>query len=191
MATAAALAAQTAPPLTESRVRAFARQARTESRGDSTDLVLALDRRVRETWGEFESFPMSILRRDDLLVTLTGPYMAFRRSIVDMLRTRRSIDEAPWVDAAVLTVSPVRLEAPDISQVDLTRNGAIVPAAKNELRPMTFDNGAGARGVLSAGDVRYPMSAFAPGGTVILTLRPRSGEPFVYRFSDAELSSLK
>jgi hypothetical protein len=179
------------PPLTESRIRAFARQARSEARGDTTELILALDRHVRDTWGEFDSFPLSILKSEDLLVTLTGPYLAYRRSAIDMLRTRRPIDEARWLDAAVLSVTPLRLGAPDIVLIDLTRDGVAVPAQRNTLRPMTFDNGAGAQGVINAGDVQYPMAAFAPGGAVALRLQPRSGDPIVYRFTDAELSGLK
>lgn len=191
LASGADVAGQGGPPMTEARVRALARQARNESRGDATDLVLALDRRVREAWGEFESFPPSIVKREDLLVTLSTPYMAYRRSVVDLLRTGRRVEDATWVDAAVIAVGPARLGAPDVVAVALTRDGRDVPPIKNLLRPMTFTNGAGGQEVLNAGDVHFQMSAFAPGSVVVLTLRPRNGEPFVHRFSDAELATLK
>jgi hypothetical protein len=35
------------------------------------------------------------------------------------------------------------------------------------------------------------MSALAPGAAVVLTLRPREGDPIVYAFSEVELATLK
>ncbi len=188
---AAPVRGQTGEPPSEARVRALARQAQRESRGDATALVLGLDRRIRDTWGEFESFPISVVRREDLLVTVSTPYMAFRRAVVDVLRTKRPIDQVPWVDTAVVSVNPARLGGPDIERVVLSREGRDVPAVKSALRPMTFSNGAGDQGVLHAGDVHFPPTAFAPGGPVTLTLHPREGDPFVYAFSEAELATLK
>jgi hypothetical protein len=188
-AVTAGLAAQTRP-LTEARVRTMTRQARTTARGDATALVLELDRQFRETWGEFESFPLSIVRREELLVSLSSPYMAYRRSVVDVLRTGRRVEDAVWVNATVLTVDPMRLDAPDIFDVVLTRAGQPVAATKNSLRPMTFEANAG-QSILHAGDVHFPPAAFAPGAPVVLTLRPKTGQPIVYQFSDAELSTLK
>jgi hypothetical protein len=182
---------QTSEPLSEARVRVLAQQAQRESKGDPTELVLALDRHVRDTWGEFESFPISIVRREDLLVILSTPYMAYRRSVVDVLRTKRPIDQAVWLSTAVLTISPARLGAPDFETVLLTRDGREVAPAKSALRPMTFADGTGNQSVLHAGDIYFAPSAFAPGARVVLTLRPREGNAIEYAFSDEQLRTLK
>src|SRR5262245_32116762 len=79
------VSAQTRELMAEARVRELVRQAAREAKGDPTETVLRLDRRVRDRWGDFESFPLSIVRNDDLLVTLTAPYLSFRNSLVDML----------------------------------------------------------------------------------------------------------
>lgn len=179
------------PPLNETRVRRFAREAQGESHGDPTALVLALDRRVRETWGDVETFPISIVRREDLLVTLSTPYLSYRRGVIDVLRTKRPIASVPWVDAVVISVTPLRLGAPDIDTIILARDGREVPSTSGTLRVMSFSNGAGDQGELHAGDVLFPPSALAPGAAVTLTIRPRLGDPFVYRFSDTELSTLR
>jgi hypothetical protein len=154
-------------------------------------LVLALDRRVRERWGEFESFPISIVRREDVLVTLSTPYMSYRLALADHLRMRRPLDKVPWTDAAVVTVSPERIGGPDILSVTVTREGREVPALRSRLRAMTFSNGNGETGVMHAGELHYPMSAFAPGSPVTVTARPQEGEPFVYTLSAPELRTLK
>jgi len=185
------LTAQAPVAVNEARVRAFAQQAQRESRGDSTALVLALDRQVREAWGEIETFPISIVRREDLLVTLSTPYMAYRKGVIDVLRTKRPISVVPWVDAAVVSVSPARLGAPDIEAVVLTRDGQEVAPTRSTLRPMTFSNGAGEEGVLRAGDVHFPIAALAPGAKVALSVRPRNADAFQYTFSEAELTTLK
>ena len=182
---------QTVEPVSEARVRALAQQAQRESKGDPTELVLALDRHVRDTWGEFESFPISIVRREELLVTLSTPYMAYRRSVVDVLRTKRPIDQAVWVDTAVLTISPARLGAPDIESVALTRDGREVAPLKNALRPMTFADGTGNQSVLHAGELHFAPSAFAPRARVVLALRPREGAAIEYVFNEEQLRTLK
>jgi hypothetical protein len=185
------LAGQSRAPVTESRVRALARQASRDARGDPSELVLVLDRRVREQWGDFESFPLSVVRNDDLLVTVTAPYMAFRRSLVDVLRSRRPFKAATWTGSVVVAIAPRRLGAPDVASAVISRDGRAVSPIRSALRPMTFSNGTGDEGVIHAGEVHFAPSAFSPGGTVVLTLAPRSVASIVYTFGDAELSTLR
>jgi hypothetical protein len=175
----------------ESRVRELARQAERDARGDATEIVISLDQRVRERWGDFESFPLTIVRDDDLLVTVTAPYLSFRNSLVDMLRSGRPIDQAVWTNMVVVAITPRRLGAPNIESVVVSRNGRPVVAVKNALRPMRFSNGTGDEGVLHAGEIGFSPSAFLPGATTVLTLTPRDGDPIVHGFSDDELGTLR
>jgi hypothetical protein len=177
--------------LTEQRVRALTRQSAADARGDATKLVLSLDRRVRERWGDFESFPISIVRREDVLVTLTTPYMAYRLAVADHLRLRRPLRDVPWTDAAVVVVSPERIGGPDIQTVAVSRDGREVPPLRDRLRPMTFTNGNGETSVMHAGEVQFPMAAFAPGSLVTVSARRLEGGPFLYTFSASELQALK
>src|SRR6476646_7636955 len=85
------ISAQTREAVSEARVRDFVRQAAREAKNNPTETILDLDRRVRDRWGDFESFPLSILRNEDVLVAVTAPYLSFRNSLVDMLRSGRSI----------------------------------------------------------------------------------------------------
>lgn len=188
---ASALAAQATALPSERAVRALTRQAESRAHGDATALVLDLDRRVRAQWGEFESFPISVVRRDDLVITLTTPYMGYRRSLANYLKIGRRAADVPWVDAVVIAVSPGRIGAPDVREVVVTRGGAAVAPLKSALRPMAFTDGSGAKGVLTAGEVHFPMSAFAPGAAVVVTAQPESGEAFVLELGDGELRVLR
>jgi hypothetical protein len=187
----ASTSGQTREPITESRVRELARQAARDRRGDPTEIVLALDQRVRERWGDFESFPLTIVGGEDLLVTVTAPYMSFRNSLVDMLRSGRPIEGAMWTNMVLVAISPRRLGAADIESVGVSRNDRPVAPIRNALRPMRFSSGTGEEGVLHAGDVGFPPSAFAPGATVVMTLMPKGADPLIHRFTDDELSALK
>lgn len=191
LAATALPSAQPRSPMNEAQVRALARRAQASAKGDATALVLGLDQLVRDAWGEFESFPISVVRREDLLVTLSTPYMSYRQRVIDALRTSRPIDGAAWVDTTVLSVNPARLTSPDIERVVVTRDGREVAPVAGRLRPMTFSNGSGEQGTLHAGDVHWPVSAFAPGAAVTATLHVRGGDPLVYEFSEAELTTLK
>ena len=187
----AARGAQPDEPLTESRVRGYARQAERDARGDATELVLALDTLVRARVGDFESFPLSIVRDDELLVTVTAPYMAFRRSLIDVLRAGRPLSQAAWTGAVEVAVTPRRLGAPDIESVRMSRDGRAVAPLKTSLRPMTFSNGAGGESVLHAGEVQFTPAAFLPHGSVVLTLTPRGRDPISYNFTESELATLR
>ena len=171
------LLAQRFEPMSPSAVRSMTREAASEARGDSELLVLGLDRRVRARWGSFESFPLRIVARDDLTLTLSTPFMNYRKALIEHLLMRQPLDRLPWIDSAIVSVAPERLDAPDVTEVVVTRDGsAIAPLSdtKNPLRPMTFQNGQGQTSMLHAGDVHFPMKAFEPGAVVTISAVPRS-----------------
>ena len=177
--------------MTAARVRALTREAAAEARGDKNGVVLALDRRFRARWGDFESFPVSIVRREDLSITLATPYMTYRRAVADHLWVGSSLAGIPWIDAGVVTVSPDRIDAPDITHVVVERDGNAVPPLESLPRAMSFTNGSGESAVIHAGDVRFPMSAFAPGASVTLTAAPDAGASFVFTLDASLLQTLK
>ena len=182
---------QTREAIQVSRLRDFARQAARDRRGDPTEVVLELDRRVRERWGDFESFPLTIVRDEDLLVTVVAPYMSFRNSLVDMLRSGRPVDQAVWTGLVVVAITPRRLGAVDIESVVLSRDGRTVAPVRNAVRPMRFSSGTGEERAIHAGEVGFAATAFSPGGDVVLTLTPASGNPIVHAFSEDELGTMK
>jgi hypothetical protein len=185
------LHAQTREPMTAARVRALTREAEAEARGDKNEIALALDRRFRARWGDFESFPISIVRQEDLSITLSTPYMTYRRALADHLRMGDSLAGIKWIDGGVVTVSPGRIGAPDITRVVVERDGNPVPPLESLLKAMSFTNGSGETAVIHAGDVRFPMSAFAPGAAVTLTAVPYAGASFVFALDATLLQTLK
>lgn len=185
------VSAQRSEPITADRVRALAREAEAKARGDKTEIVLAFDERFRERFGDFESFPITIVKREDLSVVLSTPFMTYRRSLAEYLRMGDPLAKIPWIPTAVVNVGPLQLGAPDITRVVVERNGKPVAPAENLLKPMKFTNGNGDSATIHAGDVRFPMSAFAPGATVIVSAVPQSGEPFVVTLDESQLQILK
>lgn len=185
------LLAQPGERPTAAAVRAMAKAAQAEGRGDNSAIVLALDKRVRDRWGDFESFPISLVRRQDLTISLSTPYMTYRRGVIEHLRMREALSAVPWIDTAVIGVGPNRLDAPDIVRIVVERGGQTIAPEKNLLRPMQFTSGTGETAALHAGDVHYPMSAFVPGADVRIIATPASGEPFVFTLADADLRLLK
>jgi hypothetical protein len=191
VAPALAAQAQRREPMTAPAIRAMTKEAEAEARGDKNEVVLGLDRRVRERWGDFESFPVTIVRREDLSVVLSTPFMSYRRALAEFLRMGDALAKIPWIPTAVVTISPSRLESPDIVRVVVERNGKAVPAAENLLKPMKFTNGTGDAATIHAGEVRFPMSAFAPGAAVTIAAVPASGASFTYELDDSQLGILK
>jgi hypothetical protein len=177
--------------MTAATIRTLVKEAQSAARGDNDEFVLGLDARVRARWGDFESFPISIVRRDDLRVMLSAPYMTYRRTLAEYLLIDRPVADVPWIDAAVVAVEPLQIGAPDVLRITVERGDRDVRALDSQLRPMTFANGSGGAAVLHAGDVRFPMTAFAPGATVTIAAIPAEGASFVATLNDSQLSTLK
>jgi hypothetical protein len=117
--------------------------------------------------------------------------MTYRRALAEYLRMNEPISRIPWVPEAVITVDPLQINAPDITRVVVERSGRPVLPGQSSLRPMTFTNGSGDSAVIHAGDVRFSMSAFAPGVTVTVSAVPRTGDPFSVTLDDSQLGTLK
>jgi hypothetical protein len=66
-----------------------------------------------------------------------------------------------------------------------------VAPLENRLKPMSFANGNGETAVIHAGEVRFPVSAFAAGAQVAITALAANGERFVFAFDDSQLQNLK
>ena len=185
------LVAQRREPMTQAAVRALAKEAEAEGRGDKNEIVMALDKRVRARWGDFESFPVTIVRREDLSIVLSTPFMTYRRTLAEYLRMEDPLAKIPWIPTAVVSVSPGQLAAPDITEVVVERGGKVVAPAENLLKPMSFTNGSGDTAVIHAGEIRFPMSAFAPGATVTISAIPKTGERFTLTLDESQLQTLK
>jgi hypothetical protein len=188
---ATGVAAQRGEPITAARVRALEKEAESEGKGDKTEIVLALDRKFRQRWGEFESFPVSIVKREDLTVVLSMPFMTYRRALAEYLRMDNPVAGIPWVDSAVITVAPIQIGSPDIREIIVSRNGKPVAPLDNRLKAMSFANGNGQTAVIHAGEVRFPLSALAPGARVVVTAIPATGDPFIYTLDESQLQILK
>ena len=182
---------QPADRMTGPEIRALTKDAQSAARGDKDEMVLRLDARVRARWGDFESFPISIVRREDIRIILSAPYMTYRRTLAEYLRINRPIADVPWIDAVAIVIDPMRIDAPDIVRVIVERGGQDIRPTEDLLRPMTFANGNGGQAVLHAGEVRFPVTAFAAGAPVTVTAIPAAGSPFVATLSDAQLQTLK
>ena len=177
--------------MTARQIRALTAGVQSARHVDKSDMVLDLDARVRARWGDFESFPVSIVRQDMLSVVLTTPFLRYRRTLAQYLKIDRPLADIPWIDGVVVSVEPLRIDAPDITDVVIERGGRKVPPIESRLRPMTFANGSGEQAALHAGDVRFPLSAVAPGAPVTISVVPSTGTPLVTVLAEAQLSLLK
>src|SRR5258706_13609197 len=104
--------AQRAEPLTVARVRTLAKEAEAEAKGDRNEIVLALDRKFRQRWGEFESFPISIVRREDLTLFLSPPYMTYRRAAAEYFPIADIPANVPRAPPAASTAGPRQTGSP-------------------------------------------------------------------------------
>ncbi len=167
------------------------RDAEAAAADDRDMVVIGLDERVRAAWGSFESFPVRIHAGDHLTVTLTTPFMNYRKGVIEHLLMRAPLADVPWTDAAVVSVFPERLDAADITAIRVVRDGVEIAPVANRLRPMRFTNGRGESTDIGAGEVHFPSEAFRPGATVLVEAVPRTGPPYVLRLTDDQLRELK
>jgi hypothetical protein len=114
-----------------------------------------------------------------------------------MISTRESIRKmepdrrVPWSHDVVVLVLPTTIEAPDIEKVVLMRDGSIVSPVQSTLAPATLTTAMGASVVVHRGAITYPLSAFDPGASVVLTAIPATGHNIVATISQDDLQKIQ
>src|SRR5262245_10361466 len=177
-ATVGSLRAQSPEPMTEAALRATAKAAVADA-STNEGRVLALDARVKEKWGAFDPYPISLNTAPGLRAGVVPPYLRYRTGFSEALRKMEPIESVPFSPWMSVVVTPEAINAPDVIKVVVTRNGQMVTPVSSSLSPKEFRNSFGAATTLHAGSVAFPREAFAPGGLVVVTLIPESGENMV------------
>ncbi len=190
---AVAIAAQApapAPAIDGQALKTMAIEAVAAANGDAEAAVRALDEKVVARWGQVLLEPLSVSDAPTE-IRLFSPYAAYRKSIAELVRRRQPVDRLAFNPAAIVLVAPVRVDAPDVTGINVRRNGEVVqPAANNlALRPITSPIGVTVN--LHAGYVAFPLSAFAPGGDVTVIATLESGEPLTLSLDPGSLARFR
>jgi hypothetical protein len=148
-----------------------------------------LDSRLRHVWGDFAVEPFAASFPP--LVVVAGPYAMYRLSLREAIRKMEPVDALTMTAVVTLSVEPSQRDSLDIEKIVVQRDGAIVAPVSNTLKPTTFANSFGATTVKHAGAVTFPLKAFAPGGTVVITAIPASGENVVMPQPEATLQRIR
>lgn len=192
LATVTILNAQTSA-ITASKIRALTKEAATEAAGDADALIAKLDAKVSELNGgvDVDVVGPTIYYDERLMIGLFTPYAVYRVGLTEALRKRDPIDAVPWITTAFVSVSPSQISSPDIIKVIVERDGKVVPPVSSTLKPQVFTTRMGAKELIHSGRVHYPMSAFAPGATVLITAIPESGPNLSLKLTDEQLRTLR
>jgi hypothetical protein len=131
---------------------------------------------LRSKCGDLEG-PVTLSPGTSYYAGLFSPYLIFRSAFAARLRKFESIEDIPFVeDEATISIEPATMTAPDIVKVVVQRDGTVVEPLRSSLAPQEFKNRLGGSVMLHSGSVTFPLSTFAPGATVIITLVPNKGE---------------
>lgn len=188
LAAASQLAAPT--PIDAAVVRALAIKAVGDANGDPEVAIRALDDEVAQRWGAVLVEPLSISDAPTE-IKLFSPYAAYRKSILELVRRKQPIEPLPYSPIGVVIVSPVRVDAPDVTAIVVRRNGEEVRPVANNLvvRPITSSMGVTEN--LHAGFLAFPAGAFAPGAEVTVTAIVDGGAPLTLTLEPAALSRFR
>lgn len=163
----------------------------TKVHSDIPTILRALDKEVGANTALVEQGPgIAIHYEEGLLVSLFYPYSSYRFALGEAIRQRESIATVDIPTVVSIHVSPSQIDAPDIVRVIVERNGKVVAPIANTLRPTVFTTRLGAKSLLHSGALTFSCTAFAPGGRVMVTAIPESGDNFEKVFSQTELASI-
>ena len=155
------------------------------------DRLAALDGLVKARLGAFDLYPIVLNTPPTLAASATPPYLAYRQSLKERLRKMEPTNTIPFAPVVSIVVVPTQANAPDVIKVVVVRNGSPVQSVVNSLAAHEFKNGLGVTTIMHAGEVTFPVAAFAPGGLVVVTLIPESGENMVTPLKVEWLSRFK
>lgn len=138
--------------------------------------------------------PRFVIDSPALSIIISGPLGAFFSEARERVRKFEPLAPPPtWPPEIQLIVNPKQINAPDIEKVVVQRNGNIVPAIRTTLAPRQMVTAMGAKSMIRAGVVTYPLSAFEPGAGVMVTVIaiPASGSNITHAFDSLELRTIQ
>jgi hypothetical protein len=157
--------------------------------------VKALDKAMHDRFGDVETAAIPIglpgAQARDALAFLFSPYASFRMDITERVRKMEPVTDLVYPTEATVTIFPDRIIGPNIIKVVVQRNGVIVEPLRSTLGPREFTAVNGGKRERYAGIVVYPLSTFAPGATVTVTLVPECCANVVKKLSDKQLERFK
>lgn len=180
-------------PMSTAGLRPLVETAVAQSGGDPVKALAALDRVVSEKWGDVEREPIWLIPRTvpEVWADLMSPYVRYRAEIEGHLRKREPIDGVELTNEVTVEISPNTIDAPDFVSVVVERDGHEVKPLRIGLMEHRFETRANTANQAHAGTVTFPISAFAPGATVVVSLVPDFGPRRVTTLSPQQLLSLK
>jgi hypothetical protein len=120
-----------------------------------------------------------------------GPISGFYLSASDLIRARKPIASAVWIDGVTILIVPLAAKAPNIERVLVTRDGRTIAPLSSALQATAIGRGSDIQATLNGGRLVFPLAAFDPGADVRITLVPAEGSSFVTRLSRADIAMLR
>ena len=120
-----------------------------------------------------------------------GPISGFYLSASDLIRARKPIERAVWIEGVTVLIVPSTTKAPNIERVLVTRDGKAIAPLSSSLQSTALGHDAQVQATLNSGKIVFPLSAFDPGADVRITLIPAEGNSFVTRLSRADIAMLR
>ena len=176
--------------LNDASLRPLLRSAVSAAAGSPKIATDTLDKAVRAAFGDLETGPVLFTGADGYAALIT-PYVAVRQDLQDRVADFESIDDLTLPDFVSIMSHPQTVNHPDITRVVVTRDGKPVEPSSNTLTVQPFVTTQGASFKRHAGYVDYPLSAFKPGATVVITLVPASGKNVDLKLDAKALAKLK
>jgi hypothetical protein len=143
---------------------------------DANDFIQALDRAVGVDSTYLTTHAPVLYSTDELAIIIHFPYPLYRFGLIEAIRKRDSIATVVMPTSVAISVSPSRIDAPDITKVIVERDGRAVAPLQSTLKPTAMSTRIGAKATLHAGILSYPCSAFDPDATMHVVAVPESGQ---------------
>jgi hypothetical protein len=130
---------------------------------------------------------------EGLKIYLAGPLAQFEADAMERVRKFQPIGSASWIPEISIIVGPERIDSLDIEKVIVQRNGVNVAPLRSTLAPHELTTAMGAKKMIHAGTVSFPLEAFAnwSGITVKVIAIPASGSNIVKTFDAFQLRSVQ
>jgi hypothetical protein len=188
-------AAAIRPAVTEAQAREWALTLSVSAKGDRAAFENAFETLARgvipEYPGDGPNGLVELYRTDAILISAVGQLTSFEAGAAEALEKRQAAGSALWSAGVTVSVTPTQIDCPNIRQVVLRRNGAIVEPLSNFLSPVPMSI-AGVTRTVGRGPVRYPREAFDPLGDPVITITaiPETGDKITRTLTPTEISRL-
>jgi hypothetical protein len=181
--------------VTQEQGMAALKTAAESAKGNYASLENTFQREIRKIWNDYDNALFKVYDRAEMNVLIIGPAENAVSNASAALKRGETIDGVTWPGGVTVYIAVLSNDSPDIVDVVVERDGKVIEPLHKGLQPRPIQAvvgaGRGTNRMVHEGGYLYPVSAFDPGGKVVVAAVSDSGRKYSKEVFERDLRKIQ